>query len=57
MLDVPCGANFTYRDFVECGETQSRLGYANIPKRPETFNALHGLTTNVLDPLIDYYVV
>ena len=54
-LDSPCGANFSYRDFVECSETQLRLGCPNIPKMPETYNALHGLATNVLDPLIDYF--
>ena len=54
-LDSPCGVNFNYRDFVECGETQLRLGCPNIPKRPETYNALHGLATKVLDPLIEYF--
>jgi hypothetical protein len=54
-LDSPCGVNFNYRDFVECGETQLRLGSPNIPKRPETYNALHGLATKVLDPLIEYF--
>jgi hypothetical protein len=54
-LDSACGANFTYRDFVECGETQKRLSIPNIPKRPETYNALFALATNLLDPLIDYY--
>lgn len=54
-LDSPCGVNFTYRDFVECGETQLKLGCTNIPKLPETFNALHGLATRLLDPLIDYF--
>ena len=54
-LDSPCGVNFTYRDFVECGETQLRLACPNVPKRPETYNALHGLATKVLDPLIEYF--
>lgn len=54
-LDSPCGVNFSYRDFVECGETQLRLGCPNIPKNPETYNALLGLATKVLDPLIEYF--
>lgn len=54
-LDSPCGANFTYRDFVECGETQLKLRCSNIPKMAGTYNALHGLATKVLDPLIDYF--
>lgn len=54
-LDEPCGANFTYRDFIECGQTQKRLGISNVPKEPETYNALHGLATRVLDPVIDYF--
>jgi DNA phosphorothioation-associated putative methyltransferase len=54
-LDAPCGAYLTYRDFIECGETQLRLEYPNIPKRPETYNSLYGLATNVLDPLIEYF--
>jgi len=54
-LDAPCGANFRYRDFIECGETQKRLGITNIPRRPETYNALYALAVNILDPVIDYF--
>ena len=54
-LDERCGANFTYRQLIECGETQRRLGLANLPLRPETYNALHGLCCTLLDPLIDYF--
>ncbi len=54
-LDEPCGANFTFRDFVECGETQARLGIPNVPKEAETYNALYGLAVNVLDLVIDYF--
>lgn len=54
-LDDPCGANFTYRDFVECGETQLRIGCSNTPKKPATYNALYSLAANVLDPLIEYF--
>lgn len=54
-LDQPCGANFTYRSFIECGETQQRLGLRNIPLRPETYNALYDLSTQILDPVIEYF--
>jgi DNA phosphorothioation-associated putative methyltransferase len=54
-LDEPCGANFTFRDFIECGETQQRLRLKNIPLNPETYNALYDLAVNILDPLIDYF--
>lgn len=54
-LDDPCGANFTFRNFIECGETWERTRLTNIPKQAATFNALHALATNVLDPVIDYF--
>jgi hypothetical protein len=54
-LDEPCGAHFSFRHFIECGETQARLSLPNRPLNPETFNALHDLATNVLDPVIDYF--
>jgi len=54
-MDDPCGANLTYRDLIECGETQARTGLANRPKEPDTYTALYELAKNVLDPVIDYY--
>jgi DNA phosphorothioation-associated putative methyltransferase len=54
-IDARCGAHFTYRDFIECGETQHRLGLSNTPKRAATYNALYGLATCILDPLIEYF--
>lgn len=54
-LDAPCGRHFTYRQLVECGETQTRTGIANLPKRPESYTALRDLAANVLDPVIDYF--
>jgi len=54
-LDQQCGANLTYRHFIECGETQHRLALPNIPLNPNTYNALHDLAVNVLDPLIEYF--
>lgn len=54
-IDVPCGRYFTYRDLIECGETQRRTQIANTPIQPETYTALHDLATNILDPVIDYF--
>lgn len=54
-LDQPCGANFTYRSLIECGETQRRLNLENTPTRWQTYNAIHDLAVNILDPIIDYF--
>lgn len=54
-LDQQCGSNFTYRSFVECGETQNRLKLANLPVSPQTYNAIHALAVQILDPIIDYF--
>lgn len=54
-LDQRCGQSFTYRQLIECGETQSHLGLRNLPLRPQTYNALHDLAVRVLDPVVDYF--
>ena len=54
-LDGPCGDHFTYRQLIECGETQALTGLPNLPKQPDSYNALHDLAVKILDPLIDYY--
>jgi DNA phosphorothioation-associated putative methyltransferase len=54
-LDQPCGSHFTFRNFVECGETQVRTAIKNVPLNPATYNALHNLAEKVLDPVIDYF--
>lgn len=54
-LDAPCGANLTFRELVECGETQRQLGIHNTPAQPETYNALFALATKILDPVIEYF--
>jgi DNA phosphorothioation-associated putative methyltransferase len=54
-LDDPCGKYFTYRDFIECGETQARTGLPNLPKEADSYTALYELATNILDPVIDYF--
>lgn len=54
-LDSPCGQNFTYRQLIECGETQARTGIPNLPKQPDSYTALYELATHILDPVIDYF--
>lgn len=54
-LEDGCGAYLTFRQLIECGETQARTGLANRPRQPDSFNALLDLARNVLDPVIDYF--
>lgn len=54
-LDQSCGQYLKFRDLIHCGETQARLGIPNLPLNPETYNALYSLSTQVLDPVIDYF--
>lgn len=54
-LDDPCGRFLTFRDLIECGETQAETGIDNLPKRVESWNALYELAEQVLDPVIDWY--
>jgi DNA phosphorothioation-associated putative methyltransferase len=54
-LDARCGKYLTYRDLVQCGETQVRLNISNLPKSPESYTALHDLATLILDPIIEYF--
>lgn len=54
-VDQLCGVNFSFRQLIECGETQARLGLPNRPTSPATYNALHDLAKNILDPVIDYF--
>jgi DNA phosphorothioation-associated putative methyltransferase len=54
-LDDSCGAHFKYRDFIECGQTQKRLGVSNVPLNPKTYNSISKLALEVLDPVIDYF--
>jgi hypothetical protein len=42
-LDDPCGHYLTFRQLIECGETRERTGLPNLPKQPESYNALHDL--------------
>jgi hypothetical protein len=54
-LDDPCCQSYTFRELIECGETQARTGLQNLPKQLESYTALHDLGTQILDPVIDYF--
>lgn len=54
-LDSRCGATFTYRQLIECGETWDRTQVNNMPRSPATYNALYDLATEILDPVVDYF--
>ena len=54
-LDQSCGANFTFRNFVECGVTQLQNSTSNVPVQAGTYNSLHQLAVEILDPTIDYF--
>jgi len=55
MLDDACGKYHTFRDFIECGETQEKTKLGNLPKQIETYQALRQLATQIIDPLMDYF--
>jgi hypothetical protein len=54
-LDAPCGEYLSFRQLIECGETQARTALPNLPKQPGSYNALHDLAVQVLDPVIEYF--
>ncbi|OAI06200.1 DNA phosphorothioation-associated putative methyltransferase [Methylomonas methanica] len=54
-LDEPCGSYLTYRQLIECGETQQTTGIPNLPKQADSYNALYDLVLNIIDPVIDYF--
>lgn len=54
-LNQPCGGNFTFRDLIECGETQKITGISNLPRRAATYNSLYDLASMVLDPIVEYF--
>jgi DNA phosphorothioation-associated putative methyltransferase len=54
-LDDRCGRYLTYRQLIECGETQQTTGLANYPKQPDSYTALYDLAKYILDPVIDYF--
>jgi hypothetical protein len=54
-LDERCGGYLTYRQFIECGETQRITGLGNMPKSSESVFALRELATQILDPVIECF--
>lgn len=54
-LDEPCGRYLTYRDLIECGETQAAMRIPNLPKEPDSYTALFELARTILDPVIEYF--
>ena len=50
-----CGRFLTYRQLIECGETQARTGLPNLPREPDSYSALLDLAVQVLDPVIDWF--
>lgn len=38
-IDSFCGRYFTYRQLIECGETQAKTGLANLPLEPDSYTA------------------
>ena len=54
-LDAPCGRFLSFRQLIECGETQASTGLENLPRQPESWNVLFDLATEVLDPVIDWF--
>ncbi|MBK1693599.1 peptidase M15 [Chromatium weissei] len=54
-LDDSCGRFLTFRELIECGETQASTGLPNLPLQLESYHALLELAERVLDPVIDYF--
>jgi hypothetical protein len=54
-LDQKCGRYLTYRDLIECGETQAAFDIDNMPLEPESFNAIFDLASHVIDPVVEYF--
>ncbi len=54
-IDSLCGRYLSYRQLLECGETQHATGLPNLPKQPDSYTALYDLATHILDPVIDYF--
>lgn len=48
-LDDKCSRFFTYRSFIECGETQRDTQIPNLPREMESYLAIKNLATQVLD--------
>ncbi|MBT6051955.1 MAG: DNA phosphorothioation-associated putative methyltransferase [Candidatus Scalindua sp.] len=54
-MDDPCGQFLTFRDLIQCGETQQQTRLPNIPTNVQSYNALTLLALNIIDPVVDYF--
>lgn len=54
-LDERCSTHFRYRQLIECGETQKKYRIQNLPKEPESYQALKELAINILDPVVSEF--
>jgi hypothetical protein len=54
-IHAKCGNNFTYKQLIECGETQHTTQVSNLPKQLDSYIALHELAKNILDPVIENF--
>lgn len=54
-LDEKCSRYFTYRDFIECGETQRDTQIPNLPLEADSYLAIKDLATHVLDHVQERY--
>lgn len=64
-IDDPCSRHLSFRHLIACGDTFLRLnaeaggaaavGARQLPSSPDSWKALRGLATQILDPLIDRY--
>ena len=54
-INDKCGNNLTYKQLIECGETQRITQIPNLPKQLDSYIALHELAQNILDPIIENF--
>jgi hypothetical protein len=55
-LDSACGTTFTYRELLECSNSWKQASTAgkaidNVPREAASYDALHALCVEILDPL------
>jgi hypothetical protein len=54
-LGEACGQYHCFRDFIQCGATQSKTQLTNIPQQAASYHALKRLALEVIDPVMDYF--
>lgn len=53
MLEDKCGQFLTYKNLIQNIYIADPL--TNVPKQPDSYTALYDLSTQILDPVIDYF--